>query len=112
MPSVVDRSPTDPIAEAFARHKADRRARAKGRRERRQGIYQVGARAGANLTPAQARALLEGVRSHKHRRTWRGLAERGLIDFKMPYMPPMPDDWPLTPEGVRVRDALRKGEAS
>jgi hypothetical protein len=29
----------------------------------------------------------------------------------MPFMPPMPDDWPLTDEGKRVRDELRKAQS-
>ncbi len=101
---------SDPIADAFERHKADRRVRARGRRERRQNVYEVGKTTGRDLTEPQARALLEGVRSPRHRRVWRGLAERGLIDPKTPFMPPMPDDWPLTQEGVRVRDELRAME--
>jgi hypothetical protein len=97
---------SDAALDAFARFKAERRARAIARKERRQGIYQVGVAAGRPLTERQKLALVEGVRAHKHQRTWRGLAERGLIDPKQPFMPPMPDDWPLTPEGKRVRDEL------
>jgi hypothetical protein len=102
---------TDPFRESFERYKAERRARAIGRKERRAGIYQVGVAAGRPLTEPQALALLEGVRKPKHQRAWRGLAERGLIDPSMPFMPPMPDDWPLTDEGKRVRDELRKAQS-
>ena len=98
---------TDPILESFARHKAERRERAIARKERRQNRYEVGVAAGRPLTEAQKAALLDGVRGKQHQRVWRGLAERGLIDPSMPFMPPMPDDWPLTAEGKRVRDELK-----
>lgn len=78
-------------------------------RHRSQGkIYAVDS-IGKPLTAQMAQALREGVLANAHKRALPHLIARGLAQQpNTPYVPPrsFTDPWPLTPEGVRVRDAL------